>query len=107
MNSFEEFKAGKYLPTERIKITYSLYLVKDGKEYLLKTKTFEGPAPETYWKLKEPRKKLEKSQIIIIIIALMIVFLALFIYFSRKKKIEEVTYQAPPQAPTPPTGEQK
>jgi len=90
------FRAGRYLPTAPIGITYSLYLAKGGKTYLLGSKTYQGPAPSKYYAIQNSHPVNVRKELVGLVLIGVIAVLGFVYWITRKKRrVEEVTSYEP------------
>jgi len=90
------FRTGRYVPAAPINITYSLYLLKGDRTYLLKSKTYDGPASARYYEVQDMKPiRVKKELVLLAILGIVVVIGLVYWWTRRKRKVEEVTAYEP------------
>lgn len=90
------FRTGRYVPAAPIHITYSLYLLEGEEQYLLKSRTYDGPASARYYEVQDMRPITVKKELVLTAVLGTVAVVGLVYWWTRRKrKVEEVTAYGP------------
>ena len=90
------FRTGRYVPSAPIGITYSVYLEKSDREFLLSSKTYRGPASSDYYAMQNARPTVVSGRLVVLAVAGIILAIGLAYWITRgRRKVKEVTAYEP------------